>query len=224
MRLLLVEDNEEVALQLVEGLRETYSVDQVATGSEAHYLSQVNDYDLLILDIGLPDMDGVELCTRIRQNNTAVPILMLTAEDEVALKVRALDAGADDYLTKPFSLAELQARIRALLRRPRQAFATVLSLGDLRLDTATREAERGGNALLLQRKQFDLLEYFLRNPGRVLTRYEIMEHVWDNAADPLSNVIDVHIQYLRKQVDRPFSTKLIHTVKGVGYKLGPAEL
>lgn len=222
MRLLVVEDDVDVAQQLVEGLRETYYVDHVALGSEAIYAARVNEYDLIILDIGLPDIDGIEVCVQIRADKSNACILMLTAEDTLEQKVLALDSGADDYITKPFSLAELAARIRALLRRPRNYLNTILTVADLQLDTAKRIAHRNGRVLHLQRKQFDLLEYFMRNPERVLTRYEIMEHVWDNAADPLSNVIDVHIQYLRRQVESPYSLKLVHTVKGVGYKIGPA--
>ncbi|MBC6988812.1 MULTISPECIES: response regulator [Hymenobacter] len=220
MKILLVEDEPKVAAFLQKGLTEqTYNVDIASDGLLGLRLGLVNGYDLIILDQLLPGMSGLEVCRRIRAQNSSVPILMLTALGETDDKIRGLDAGADDYLVKPFAFQELLARIRALARRRQEAPATEASmrLADLVLDPARKSVQRAGQTIQLTAREFALLEYLLRNQGRVVSRVDILEHVWETSFDTGSNVIDVYINFLRKKVDKDFSPKLIHTLVGMGY-------
>lgn len=220
MRLLLVEDDATLAKVLVRGLTEEgHAVDHAPTMARADEDLSVNDYDLVVLDLGLPDGDGLELCRRIRSEDRPVPILVLTARDGLSDKVAGLDAGADDYLTKPFAYPELAARVRALLRRPSHAVSPVLSAGDLRLDPAAHTVWRGAIMVPLTPREFSLLEYLLRHPERVCRREELLEHVWDANYDGLSNVVDVHIANLRRKLALPETPDPIETVRGVGYRL-----
>ena len=220
MRLLVVEDEQKVASFLKKGLEEEhYAVDLAFDGEDALYLMETNDYDVVMLDIMIPKIDGMSVLKRIRKNGNLVPVLMLTAKDSVENIVDGLDTGCDDYLTKPFAFSELLARIRALLRREKDAKAAVLEVGDLRLSLLTHEVVRGGKKIELTAKEYALLEYLMRNPGRVLTRVMISEHVWDYHFDTDTNVIDVYINFLRKKIDRDFDPKLIHTIRGVGYMM-----
>lgn len=220
MRILIIEDEKAMAMTVKDELRHTYAVDVCNSGKDGSYQARVNEYDAIILDLTLPDMTGIEVCRSIRQDDVTTPILVLTGRNETESKIHALDAGADDYLTKPFSFNELKARIRALLRRsPHGQLNNKLLLGDLILDTANRTVRRADQDITLRRKEFDLLEYLLRNKNRVVTRSMILEHVWDNNVDFFTNAIDVHIKYLRDRIDRPFDRKLIKTVHGLGYKI-----
>jgi len=224
MRLLVVEDNADLLLTLKDELRTHYSVDTAGTALEGRYLAQVNSYDLIILDVGLPDGDGVTLCKTLRAGGLRVPILILTGQTDVEAKVRALDIGADDYLTKPFQLPELFARLRALLRRPvTQSQNSVLTFGNLALDISTRTLQREGKIIELRRKELDLLELLMRNQGKVITRSMILEHIWNSDVNAFTNAIDVHIKHLRDQIDKPFGSHLIQTVYGAGYRLGSAK-
>ena len=219
MRILLVEDEKNVASFIRKGLEEEFfNVDAAESGSEGLSMATANDYDLLLLDIMLPGMNGIELCRELRQRGMKVPILMLTAKDSVSNKVEGLESGADDYLTKPFAFSELLARIRALLRRASESVKE-LSLEDLRMDLLSRRVYRGGKEVVLTPKEFSLLEYLLRRKGRVLSRTQIIENIWGYNFDPNSNVVDVHIKYLREKIDTGFPKKLIHTVRGAGYIL-----
>jgi two-component system, OmpR family, response regulator len=220
VRLLVVEDEVKLAGLLRRGLEEEgYAVDMAADGTEALWLAQENPYDAVVLDVMLPDVDGFEVCRRLRTSGRWAPVLMLTARDSVPDRVAGLDAGADDYLTKPFSFAELLARLRALVRRAAPERPPTLRVGDLSVDPATRRVTRGDVAIELTRKEFALLEYFARHPGEVLSRSRLIEHVWDFAYDGDSNVVDVYIRYLREKVDRPFARDSIETVRGAGYRL-----
>jgi heavy metal response regulator len=220
MRLLVVEDEKKVASFLKKGLEEEYyAVDVAYDGEEALYMIEVNDYDLVLLDIMLPKLDGMVVLRRAREKGNRFPILMLTAKDSVDFIVEGLDAGCDDYLTKPFAFSELLARIRALMRRERQARTPVLEVGDLNLSPLTHEVTRGGKKIDLTAKEYALLEYFMRNPNRVLTRTMMSEHVWDYHFDTDTNVVDVYVNFLRKKIDRDFDLKLIHTIRGVGYMM-----
>lgn len=226
MRLLVVEDNLKMAGLICQGLSEHgYSVDAVATGEEGEEMASSGSYDAVLLDVMLPDMDGVQVCRNLRRRGYRAPILMLTALSTTADKVTGLDAGADDYLVKPFQFDELVARVRALLRRGQAAGSTALRFADLELDLAKRSATRAGQRIRLTAKEFALLEYFVRNPNRVLTRTAIAEHVWDMNFDSDSNVIDVYVSMVRRKVDKGFSTPLIHTIIGSGYMLStePAD-
>jgi two-component system OmpR family response regulator len=219
MRVLVVEDIEKMAALLRRGLSEEgYAVDVTMTGEEAVWMATGNPYDAVVLDVMLPDFDGFEVCRRIRREGQWAPVLMLTARDGVTDRVRGLDAGADDYLTKPFAFAELLARLRALIRRGHQERPPVLAVGDLTLDPATKMVHRGDQAIGLTAKELSLLEYFMRHPGEVLSRTRILEHVWDFAYDGDSNVIEVYVRYLREKIDRPFGRDSIQTVRGVGYR------
>lgn len=222
MRLLLVED--ELALLEITAKRfraQGYSVDECANGAEALDLIRMTEYDAVVLDIMLPGVDGLTVLETLRREGNATPVLLLTARDSVADRVRGLDCGADDYLVKPFAFDELSARVRALMRRPTGAerVNNALSCGDLTVDVAARTAKRGGQELSLTKKEFAILEYLLRNRGVVLTRDQIERHVWDYDFDGGSNVIDVYIRCLRKKIDADRAVKLIHTVRGVGYVL-----
>jgi DNA-binding response OmpR family regulator len=220
MKILLVEDEPKVASFLQKGLSEqSHSVDTAADGITGMRLALGNSYDLIILDNLLPGLSGLEVCRQVRAQNSKVPILMLTALGETDDKIRGLDAGADDYLVKPFAFQELLARIRALSRRrhdPATAQA-VLQLADLSLDPARKQVQRAGQTIQLTAREFALLEYLLRNQGRVVSRVDILEHVWETSFDTGSNVIDVYINFLRKKIDRDFTPKLIHTLVGMGY-------
>jgi two-component system, OmpR family, response regulator len=223
MRLLVVEDESRLALLLKRGLEEQgYAVDVSGDGAEALWLASETPYDTIVLDVMLPSLDGLELTRRLRAKRQWTPVLLLTARDAIDDRVSGLDAGADDYLVKPFSFAELVARVRALVRRSRVERPTVLQVGDLRLDPARRRAWRAEAELDLSPKEFALLELFLAHPGEVLTRGRILEHVWDFAHDPTSNVVDQYVAYLRRKVDRPFGRADLETVRGFGYRLRDA--
>ena len=220
MRILLVEDEARVAGFIARGLREqTYAVDRAADGEEAVYLAAVNDYDLIVLDVMLPKKDGYAVCRELRAAGLRAPILMLTARDAVDDRVAGLDAGADDYLVKPFDFKELLARLRALLRRSGPPRPAVAQVADLKLDTASHAVERGGRRVSLTAKEYALLEFLVLHEGRVVGREQIAQHVWDEAFDPLSNVIDVYVKRLRAKVDAGFRPRLIHTRRGEGYIL-----
>ena len=220
MRFLVVEDQKKMAGFLRKGLVEAgYSVDLAETGSAAEMLAGENPYDLIILDVMLPDQNGLDTARHIRRDGYQGPILMLTALAGTKDKVHGLDAGADDYLTKPFAFDELLARVRALLRRRESSANPALRYSDLELDLVNRRVSRNGKDVTLTPKEFALLEYFIRNPNRTLSRTAIAEHVWDVHFDSDSNVIDVYINMLRKKIDQPFGKKLIHTVIGAGYAL-----
>jgi two-component system OmpR family response regulator len=220
MRVLVVEDEVRLALLLKRGLEEEgYAVDTSGDGAEALWHATETEYDAIVLDIMLPSMDGLEVTRRLRAERRWTPVLLLTARDAIDDRVVGLDAGADDYLVKPFSFAELAARVRALVRRGRVERPTVLEAGDLRLDPARRRAWRGEVELDLSPKEFALLELFLGHPGEVLTRTRILEHVWDFAYDPASNVVDQYVGYLRRKIDRPFGRDDLETVRGAGYRL-----
>jgi heavy metal response regulator len=220
MRILVVEDEKKVASFIKKGLEEEhYAVDIAYDGEEGLVLTQINEYDLILLDIMLPKLDGMEVLRRIRGNGSSVPVLILTAKDSVEDIVTGLDTGSDDYLTKPFSFAELVARVRALLRRKAKEKTDILTVSDLSLSTSTRRVKRGEREIELTPKEYSLLEYLMRNPNRILTRTLITEHVWDYHFDPETNVIDVYVNYLRKKIDHGFEKKLIHTIRGSGYMM-----
>jgi DNA-binding response OmpR family regulator len=224
MRILVVEDNPKMADGIRKGLAEHgYLVDVCHGGFEGEEQAAVNDYDAIILDRMLPDRDGVEICRNLRTRRVATPILLLTALSGTAEKVTGLDAGADDYLTKPFDFDELVARVRSLLRRGQASESRVLKYHNLELDLDKRAAVRAGERIKLSNKEFALLEYLMRNPDRVLTRQAISEKVWDINYEPSSNVIDVVISALRRKADRDFEPPLIHTVIGSGYRFGLPE-
>jgi DNA-binding response OmpR family regulator len=221
MRVLIVEDNPKMAGALQKGLREHgFAPDVSHTGFEGEDLGATGVYDLIVLDLMLPDRDGVEVCRNLRRRGVKSKVLMLTALGSTNHKVAGLDAGADDYLTKPFEFEELLARTRALLRRGDASESRHLRCEDLELDLYTRVARRGEHSVELSNKEYSLLEYFMRNPDRVLSRTQIGEKVWDMNFEPSSNVVDVYVSSLRKKVDRGFTRELIHTVKGVGYRFG----
>jgi heavy metal response regulator len=220
MRILVVEDEKKVASFIKKGLEEEgYAVDIAADGEDGLDMALTRVHDLIILDIRLPRMDGLHVLQALRQGGVTAPVLLLTVRATIEDKVLGLDAGADDYLTKPFAFQELVARVRALLRRRTEAEPTVLRIGDLTLDPARRTVARGGEKIDLTPREFALLDYFMRNPGRVLTRTMITEHVWDYSFDTSTNVIDVYVNYLRRKIDAGREPKLLHTVRGVGYML-----
>ena len=220
MRILVVEDERKVAQFVKKGLEEEgYAVDLALDGEEGLTLSMDRVHDLILLDISLPKMDGLRVLKKLREEKIVTPVLLLTVRAAIEDKVLGLDAGADDYLTKPFAFQELLARVRALLRRKAESGAPLLGYADLVLDPARRQVTRGGERIDLTGKEYSLLEYFLRNPGRVLTRAMISEHVWDYDFDTESNVIDVYVNYLRRKIDSGREKKLIHTVRGAGYVL-----
>jgi two-component system, OmpR family, response regulator len=220
MRLLVVEDEPKLGALIRRALRaEGHVVDVCETGEEALWRAGSRAYDAIVLDVGLPGIDGFETCRRLRAEEVWTPVVMLTARDAISDRVEGLDVGADDYLVKPFSFAELGARLRALVRRGAAARPAVLTVGDLRLDPARREAWRGEQALALSAKEYALLEAFMRRPGEVLSRFALIEQVWDESYEHRSNVVDAYVRLLRDKIDRPFGTDSIETVRGVGYRL-----
>jgi two-component system OmpR family response regulator len=224
MRVLVVEDDVKMAGLLRRGLAEEgLATDVARTGDDALWMARATDYDVVVLDVMLPGTSGFDVCHRLRELGTWTPVLMLTARDSVDDRVAGLDAGADDYLIKPFSFAELLARLRALVRRTPVERPSILEIGDLRADPATRQVWRGKTEIALSAKEFSLLETFMRRPGQVLSRYQLLEHCWDYACENRSNVVDVYIRYLREKIDRPFARDSIETVRGAGYRLKRAK-
>jgi heavy metal response regulator len=222
MRILVVEDEEAIAAFLRQGLTEAgYAVDLAVDGAEALHWAAIAAYDAILLDVMLTEQDGLAVCAELRRRGVRTPVLMLTARDTIGDRVRGLDSGADDYLVKPFAFAELLARIRALLRREPVLKGTVLQVADLTLDSVSREVRRGGRVITLTTKEYSLLEFLMRHPNQSLTRATIAEHVWDYDFDNLTNIIDVHVFALRRKLDDGHEVKLLHTVRGVGYRLGP---
>jgi two-component system, OmpR family, response regulator len=220
MRVLVVEDEVKMAGLIRRGLvEEGYAADVASTGEDAIWMAQAHPYDAIVLDVMLPRLSGFDTCRTLRNAGVWSPVLMLTSRDAVEDRVAGLDAGADDYLTKPFSFEELLARLRALARRGGVERPAELEVGDLRLDPAARRAWRGKVEIQLSPKEFALLETFMRRPGQVLSRLQLLEHAWDFAYENRSNVIDVYVRYLREKVDRPFGASSIETVRGVGYRL-----
>ncbi len=218
MRILVVEDDKKVAGFIKKGMEEeTYAVDVAHDGEEGLYLGEQNQYDMIILDVMLPKMNGMDVLTQLRRKKVNTPVLLLTAKDAVEDKVNGLNKGADDYLTKPFAFSELLARIRVLLRRGKTDAKTMLQCCDLTMDLLSHKVKRNGEEIELTGKEYSLLEYFMRNQGRVLTRTMIAEHVWDYNFDTFTNVIDVYINHLRKKIDKSYPRKLVHTLRGVGY-------
>jgi two-component system OmpR family response regulator len=220
MRVLVVEDEVKMASLIRRGLREEGLAADVATkGEDALWMVGSVEYDAIVLDVMLPGIDGFETCRRLRSGGLWAPIIMLTARDAVEDRVAGLDGGADDYLTKPFSLTELFARIRALTRRGSIEKPTVLELGDLHLDPATRRVWRGQTDIGLSVKEFSLLETFMRHPGEVLSRFQLLEQAWDYEYENRSNIVDVYVSYLRQKIDRPFGVESIETIRGAGYRI-----
>lgn len=221
MKVLIVEDEHKIANSIKQGLeQEKYTVDVAYDGESGLDLAIAEDYDLLILDIMLPGVDGIEITRRLRSNKNHTPILMLTARGQISDKVSGLDTGADDYMTKPFSFAELLARVRALSRRPKVSRSTILKVEDLTLDTTTFEVRRHKKHIQLSQKEYALLEYLMHNPNKIISKDQIIHHVWDYDADVLPNSVEVYIKHLRNKIDKGFSEPLIHTVRGFGYRLG----
>lgn len=224
MRVLVVEDDPRIARFVSQGLREkSYAVDVTADGEDALYKASINDYDAVILDVMIPGRDGFAVCRELRASGSHVPVIMLTARDALEDRVTGLDTGADDYLTKPFEVAELLARLRALLRRGHVVRPAGIRIADLSIDTRAQRVTRGGRLIELTAKEYALLEYLAREHGRVLGRAEIAEHVWDENFDPFSNLIDVNINRLRRKIDDGFAPALIHTRRGMGYMLAAPE-
>jgi two-component system, OmpR family, response regulator len=220
MRVLIVEDEIKMASLIRRGLRgEGLAADVAIKGEDALWMAGSTGYDVIVLDVMLPGIDGFETCRRLRQEGVWAPVLMLTARDAIDDRVAGLDGGADDYLTKPFSFAELLARLRALARRGPVERPTVLEVGDLRLDPAARRVWRGDVEVSLSAKEFQLLETFMRHPGEVLSRYQLLEHAWDYDYENRSNIVDVYVRYLRDKIDRPFGRSSLETVRGAGYRL-----
>lgn len=220
MRVLLIEDDVTIARLLKEGLEdESYAVDVANDGREGYRTAAADDYDVIILDIMLPEMNGYEVCRALRNDGNKTPILMLTARDAERDIVEGLDTGADDYLAKPFSFDVLLARIRALLRRPNEKLEEILQVGDLKLDPSSKKVTRASQEISLTAKEYGVLEYLMRNKGKVLSKEQIISHVWDFDADVLPNNVELFIMFLRRKIDKPFKSKLIHTVSGFGYKL-----
>lgn len=220
MRVLLIEDDVTIARLLKEGLEdESYAVDVANDGSEGYRTAAADEYDVIILDIMLPEMNGYEVCRALRNDGNKTPILMLTARDTERDIVEGLDTGADDYLAKPFSFDVLLARIRALLRRPNEKLEEILQVGNLKLDPSSKKVTRASQEINLTAKEYGVLEYLMRNKGKVLSKEQIISHVWDFDADVLPNNVELFIMFLRRKIDKPFKSKLIHTVSGFGYKL-----
>ncbi|MGV7930448.1 MAG: response regulator [Spirochaetota bacterium] len=224
MRILLVEDDPKVSAFILKGLKEEgYALDAYADGMDGAHWAVENEYDLIILDVMLPGMNGLDICRHIRAENKSTPVLMLTARDSSDDIVSGLDSGADDYLTKPFSFDVLLARVRALLRRAQQYRSATLRIADLEMDPATRRVSRAGADIQLTGKEYAMLEYFMRNPGIVLSESRIIEHVWDMNHDSMTNTVNVYIHHLRNKIDRGQSRRLIHTIRGAGFMLSERE-
>jgi two-component system OmpR family response regulator len=222
MRILVVEDEVKMAGLLRRGLvEEGHAVDVARTGDDALWMAGAAEYDAVVLDLMLPGIDGLDVCRRLRDEGVWAPVLMLTARDAVEDRIAGLDAGADDYLAKPFSFAELLARLRALVRRGTPSRPSVIAVGDLRLDPSTHRVWRGDVEVSLSGKEFAILETFMRRPGQVLSRYQLLEHAWDYGYENRSNVVDVYVRYLREKIDRPFGRESLETVRGAGYRLRP---
>lgn len=220
MKILFVDDDIETLNTLKLALKDYYIVETAQTGEEGEYKAQINEYDSLLIDYILPDMNGIEISKKLRASGVRTPIIMLTGNGEVKNKVSALNSGIDDYIVKPFDTDELRARIEAVIRRSLSGTSSnILSLADLFLDLDKRMVVRGGKEIVLQRKEMDLLEYLMRNVGKVMTRSMILDHIWDSSNETLNNVVDVHVKYLRDRIDRNFDKKLIKTVHGYGYKI-----
>lgn len=220
MRVLIVEDEKQLANALKKGLEyNLYVVDTAYDGEEGLYKAKVNEYDIIVLDLNLPKIDGIEVCKQLRENGVSSYIIMLTARRDTDDKITGLDTGADDYMTKPFELKELLARLRALKRRDSQDKDPVLSVGDLTLNPKTYEVQRGSTVLNLRKKEYMILEYMMNNPGRAISKTELLEHAWDANAEYWGNVVEAQIKNLRKKVDKDFDKKLIQTVPGIGYKI-----
>jgi two-component system, OmpR family, response regulator len=224
VRVLIVEDELKMASLIRRGLvEEGHAADVARTGEDALWMAEAHPYDAIVLDVMLPRLTGFETCRRLRNAGVWAPVLMVTARDAVDDRVAGLDAGADDYLTKPFSFAELLARLRALARRGAVERPTEVEVAGLRLDPSGRRVWRGDEEIALSPKEFALLETFMRRPGQVLTRFQLLEHAWDFAYENRSNVVDVYVRYLREKIDRPFGTDSLETVRGVGYRLRDGE-
>ena len=226
MRILVVEDEHKIANSIKKGLeQESYAVDVAFTGDDGYGLASTEDYDLIILDVLLPGINGIEIAKKLRGQQIHTPILMLTAKGQLEDKVTGLDAGADDYLTKPFAFEELLARIRALTRRPKDSLGIIIAVSDLTLNAATYQVRRDSKIIALSSKEYALLEYLMPHTKKTLTKEQIINHVWDYDADVLPNTVEVYIGYLRNKIDKPFSEKptLIQTIRGFGYKIGRVE-
>lgn len=224
MRILVIEDEKKIADFIKRGLKEEgYAIDIAHDGEKGLFLAKTNDYDLILLDLMLPKIDGITLCKQLKADKIAAPVIMLTAKDTVKDKVSGLDAGADDYLTKPFAFEELLARVRAILRKKQPHAVNRLKAGDLELDLFTHKVTRAGKEITLTAKEYSLLEYLMRNGGKVVTRTMISEHVWDIDFDTFTNVIDVYINYLRNKIDSGYDHKLIQTIRGRGYMLKESD-
>ncbi len=223
MKVLIVEDEHRIATALQKGLKqERFAVDVAYDGASGYDLASVETYDVIVLDLMLPKMDGISVCKKLREGGNHTPILMLTAKNQVRDRVSGLDAGADDYLSKPFAFEELLARVRALTRRPQKMTETTLKVSDLTLDPKSFEVTRAGKSVQLSSKEFALLEYFMRNPNTILSKEQLISHVWNYDADILPNTVEVYVKKLREKIDVPFADKepLLHTIRGFGYKLG----
>lgn len=221
MRVLIVEDEKDIRDYLKKSFEaECYAVDTAKDGEEGSFMARTNDYDIIVLDNIMPKKSGLQVCEEIRRDGSTVPIIVLSVKSESTTKVDLLNAGADDYLTKPFSIQELTARIKALLRRPGNIEDEILKVDNLELDISRHQASRGNKPILLTRKEFALLKYLMKNQGVVLSKSMLMEHVWNTTVDPFSNTIESHIASLRKKIDSGYSRKLINNIKGRGYKLG----
>jgi two-component system copper resistance phosphate regulon response regulator CusR len=226
MRILIIEDEKKLADSIKKGLeQESYAVDTAYEGSDGFGLAVTCDYDLIILDLMLPGMDGMDICRKLREKNIDTPIIMLTARGQIKDRVEGLNAGSDDYLVKPFAFEELLARIKALSRRPKNNTGLVFSINDLKLNTLSYKVTRYGKEIRLSKKEYALLEFLMRNKGKILTKKQIIDHVWDYDADILPNTVEVYIGYLRDKIDRPFkkSKPLINTIRGFGYRIGGNE-
>ncbi len=221
MQILVIEDEKKIAAILKKGLEEDlYNIDLAFDGKEGEYKASVNSYDCIILDLMIPELDGITVCRRIRSENKNIPILILTARDDIEDKIAGLDAGADDYVTKPFSIEEISARIRALLRRGNKADPVVLSLADVTLDPSTKMVTRGSQTITLTAKEYMLLEYFMRHPNTILSKSQLLEHVWDYHYEGISNIVETYIKYLRKKLQTsPHDKELIYTIRGLGYTM-----
>lgn len=222
VRILVVEDEHKIANAVKKGLeQELFAVDMAFSGENGLDLATTEDYDLIILDLMLPGLGGMEIIKELRDKQIHTPVIILTARDQVEDKVKGLNLGADDYLTKPFAFDELLARVRALTRRPRTAISAILSVGDLSIDTSTFEVKRKNKIIEVSKTEYSLLEYLMRHPGKIVTKEQIINHVWNYDADVLPNTVEVYIGYLRKKIDLPFRKEkaLIHTVRGFGYKI-----